>query len=55
VAELGEVGVRRVSTGGALASVAYAAMMASARELLTDGTAGYAGRGLTADERAAAF
>jgi 2-methylisocitrate lyase-like PEP mutase family enzyme len=55
VGELDAVGVRRVSTGGALASVAYAAMMAGARELLTDGTAGSARPGLTSDDRSSAF
>ena len=34
VAELGRLGVRRVSTGGALAKAAYGALMAAARELL---------------------
>jgi 2-methylisocitrate lyase-like PEP mutase family enzyme len=41
VSELGELGVRRISTGGALAKAAYRAMMAGARELLTDGTSSY--------------
>ena len=41
VADLGELGVRRISTGGALAKAAYRAMMAGAWELLTDGTSSY--------------
>jgi 2-methylisocitrate lyase-like PEP mutase family enzyme len=38
VPELAELGVRRVSTGGRLAFVAYGALMAAARELLDAGT-----------------
>lgn len=41
VPELRELGVRRVSTGGAMAWVAYAAMAEAGRELLEDGTFGY--------------
>ena len=52
VAELVTLGVRRVSTGGALASVAYAAMLRAARELQADGTSTYAQTGLTPSERA---
>ncbi|HET6953628.1 MAG TPA: isocitrate lyase/phosphoenolpyruvate mutase family protein [Acidimicrobiales bacterium] len=44
VGELGSVGVRRVSTGGALAFAAYRAMEAAARELLESGTSTYAAR-----------
>jgi 2-methylisocitrate lyase-like PEP mutase family enzyme len=53
VAELEALGVRRVSTGGALASAAYGALLAGARELLTAGTATYARAGLRPDDRAA--
>ncbi len=42
IAELASVGVRRVSTGGSLAAVAYGALVAGAQELLADGTSGYA-------------
>jgi 2-methylisocitrate lyase-like PEP mutase family enzyme len=42
VAELEAVGVRRVSTGGALARAAYGAALAGADELRTTGTARYA-------------
>jgi 2-methylisocitrate lyase-like PEP mutase family enzyme len=42
IAELASVGVRRVSTGSLLAGAAYAALVAGARELLTDGTSRYA-------------
>ena len=55
VAELADIGVRRVSTGGALAFAAYGAMAAAARELLSDGTSTYIGRGLSIDDRRAAF
>jgi 2-methylisocitrate lyase-like PEP mutase family enzyme len=40
-AELGSVGVRRVSTGGALARAAYGALVAAARELHGEGTSRY--------------
>lgn len=53
VGELGEIGVRRLSTGGALAFAAYGALATAARELLEHGTSKY--RLLTAEERAAAF
>jgi 2-methylisocitrate lyase-like PEP mutase family enzyme len=42
VAELAAVGVRRVSTGGALARSAYLALLAAAQELLDHGTSTYA-------------
>ena len=41
MAELGAAGVRRVSTGGALARSAYGALLAGAAELRDDGTSGY--------------
>jgi 2-methylisocitrate lyase-like PEP mutase family enzyme len=41
VAELGRLGVRRVSVGGGFALVAYGALAAAARELLDAGTYGY--------------
>jgi 2-methylisocitrate lyase-like PEP mutase family enzyme len=41
-AELASVGVRRVSIGSLLAGAAYAALVAGARELITDGTSRYA-------------
>jgi 2-methylisocitrate lyase-like PEP mutase family enzyme len=55
VTELATAGVRRVSTGGALAFAAYGALAAAARELLTKGTCSYMGRGLSMDDRRAAF
>ena len=55
VAELGALGVRRVSTGGSLASAAYGALMAGAGELLADGSSDYARAGLSRDARQAAF
>ncbi len=42
VAELASAGVRRVSTGGALAAAAYGALVAGAQELLAEGTSQYA-------------
>jgi 2-methylisocitrate lyase-like PEP mutase family enzyme len=47
VAELASVGVRRVSTGGALARAAYGAMIAGARELLDAGTSTYTAAGIS--------
>jgi 2-methylisocitrate lyase-like PEP mutase family enzyme len=52
VPELGALGVRRVSTGGALASAAYGAMLAGARELLATGSSTYTSGGLTSADRA---
>jgi 2-methylisocitrate lyase-like PEP mutase family enzyme len=49
VAELESVGVRRVSTGGGLAAMAYGALLASARELQAEGATTYAG-GAALDE-----
>ena len=42
IGDLATAGVRRVSTGGALAGAAYGALVLGAAELLTDGTAHYA-------------
>ena len=53
VAELARLGVRRVSTGGALAFAAYGAMVRAAEELRTAGTYGYVAGTLSADGRAA--
>jgi 2-methylisocitrate lyase-like PEP mutase family enzyme len=55
VAELGELGVRRVSTGSLLAGAAYGALLAGARELRIRGTFEYARAGLPGDVRTAAF
>ncbi|HET6683981.1 MAG TPA: isocitrate lyase/phosphoenolpyruvate mutase family protein, partial [Gaiella sp.] len=55
VPELARVGVRRVSTGSLLASAAYGTLLTGARELLSDGTSTYTGRGMKPDERDAAF
>ena len=49
VAELASVGVRRVSTGGALAGFAYGALIEGARELLEEGTSHYSDRGIARD------
>jgi 2-methylisocitrate lyase-like PEP mutase family enzyme len=42
VAELAAVGVRRISTGGALANAAYRTLEAAGQELLEQGTSTYA-------------
>jgi 2-methylisocitrate lyase-like PEP mutase family enzyme len=55
VSELARVGVRRVSTGSLLASAAYGALLAGARELLADGTSAYTRASMTQEEREAAF
>jgi len=49
VAELASVGVRRVSTGSALARAAYGALVAGAEELRDSGTSGYARAGLSSE------
>jgi 2-methylisocitrate lyase-like PEP mutase family enzyme len=51
--QLADVGVRRVSTGGALAWAAYGAMAAGARELLGQGTSRFTRGALSADDRRA--
>jgi 2-methylisocitrate lyase-like PEP mutase family enzyme len=55
VAELASVGVRRVSTGGALARAAYNALLTGARELLGAGTSSYAAGGPLGEVLKAAF
>jgi 2-methylisocitrate lyase-like PEP mutase family enzyme len=55
VAELGEVGVRRISVGGAFAFAALAGVVDAARELCDQGTYGFRERsrvGLTAAREA---
>jgi len=53
IGELASAGVRRVSTGGALAAAAYGALIRAGRELLDAGTSTYARA--TADDYRAAF
>jgi 2-methylisocitrate lyase-like PEP mutase family enzyme len=53
--ELDRVGVRRVSTGSLLASVAYAALVSGGRELLDQGTSTYAESRLHRDVQQQAF
>lgn len=53
VPQIGRAGGRRVSTGSALASTAFGALMAGARELLDTGTSGYLRTRLQAEDRAA--
>jgi 2-methylisocitrate lyase-like PEP mutase family enzyme len=55
VPELARLGVRRVSTGSLLASAAYGALLAGARELLAEGTSTYTRGSMTQAEREAAF
>jgi 2-methylisocitrate lyase-like PEP mutase family enzyme len=55
IRELAAAGVRRVSTGSLLAGAAYGALVAGARELLTDGTSRYAEAGVPRDLLAAAL
>jgi 2-methylisocitrate lyase-like PEP mutase family enzyme len=55
VAELASVGVRRVSTGGALARYAYGALLAAAQELQEQGTSRYAEQGAPRDALQSAF
>ena len=55
VGELASVGVRRVSTGGALAKASYGALLAGARELLGDGTSRYLAGAASNDELKAAL
>lgn len=55
VAELGALGVRRVSTGGALAKAAYGALLCGARELLDAGTSSYTSGAASSGDLVAAF
>jgi 2-methylisocitrate lyase-like PEP mutase family enzyme len=55
IGQLAEVGVRRVSTGSLLASAAYGALVAGARELRSDGTSRYGENGVPRDVAARAF
>jgi 2-methylisocitrate lyase-like PEP mutase family enzyme len=55
IAELASAGVRRVSTGGALARASYGALLAGARELAMDGTATYARSGASQEDLRSAF
>jgi|ERR671919_499521 2-methylisocitrate lyase-like PEP mutase family enzyme len=55
IRDLARAGVRRVSTGGALAWVAYGALVAAARELLEHGTTSFMAARLDEAVRASAF
>lgn len=55
VTQLAEVGVRRVSVGGALAFTAYGALAAGARELLDSGSMGFTNQRLSFEDRLRAF
>jgi 2-methylisocitrate lyase-like PEP mutase family enzyme len=52
---LASIGVRRVSTGSALARAAYGALVAGAQELIAEGTSTYAVGGVSSDVLEAAF
>jgi 2-methylisocitrate lyase-like PEP mutase family enzyme len=52
---LAALGVRRVSTGGGLARVAYGALIAAARELQTTGTYTYLDDAVTGSDLEAAL
>jgi 2-methylisocitrate lyase-like PEP mutase family enzyme len=55
ISELASVGVRRVSTGSALAAYAYRALTDAAHELLAEGTSHYAEHRVPRDALADAF
>jgi 2-methylisocitrate lyase-like PEP mutase family enzyme len=55
IAELGAVGVRRVSVGGLLAAAAYGALLTGADELLASGTSTYAAGRVPVEALRAAF
>jgi len=55
VAELAAIGVRRVSTGGALARAAYGSLVTAARELQTAGTSTYLDAAIPGSELDAAL
>jgi 2-methylisocitrate lyase-like PEP mutase family enzyme len=55
VSELAAAGVRRVSTGGALARAAYGALLTAAAELRDEGTSGYSEWGAAAEALKGAF
>lgn len=55
VDQLANAGVRRISTGGALAFGAYGALADAGRELLTSGRSTYIEGALSIDDRRAAF
>ena len=55
IGDLARVGVRRVSTGSLLASAAYGALIAGARELREEGTSRYSSVGLPREAASRAF
>ena len=55
VPQLAALGVRRVSTGGGLARVAYGALLSAARELHETGTYGYLASAVSGDDLEAAL
>jgi 2-methylisocitrate lyase-like PEP mutase family enzyme len=55
VGELTALGVRRLSTGGALAFAAYGALVTAARELIDAGTSTYLSRSISGKDRRSAF
>lgn len=55
VAELADLGVRRISVGGALARTAWAAFLEAAREIVEQGTFASFARAIPFDEINGAF
>jgi len=55
VSRLSELGVRRISTGGAIARASFELLNRAARELLDQGTSSYTVGSLTADDYRRAF
>jgi 2-methylisocitrate lyase-like PEP mutase family enzyme len=55
ISELASAGVRRVSTGSLLASVAYGALLAGVRELREEGASSYGRAAAPRDDLSAAF
>lgn len=53
VEELAQAGVRRISTGGALARAAYGAVLRAADEMRRDGTFGFADDAMSSDDLSA--
>ncbi len=52
---LAELGVRRISTGGAIARASFELLNRAARELLDQGTSSYSVGTMTADDYRRAF
>lgn len=55
LAELGELGVTRISLGGSLARTAYSAMISAVKDIMATGRFGYASEAITGKELNAIF